>query len=164
MENYSALQAELSSTLFHLSSSIQAFSDTLTSIPQHPYDATKAMYFPVDYKFPTVYDVNVPEDVCLNTIIKGFDTVHHRYQEKILDYLSCPNEYDLTDAGNQFTILAEHLGENKYIVTEDKYRMYLEALELIQGIDITSVNEDNCVELIHKICFTVLQALQKKTI
>lgn len=164
MEKYSTLQAELSYTLFHLSSSIQAFSDTLTSIPQHPYDATKALYFPVDYKFPTVCDVTVPEDVCLNTIIKGFDMVHHRYQEKILDYLSCPSEYDLTDAGNQFTILAEQLSDKKYIVTEDKYRMYIETLELIQSIDIRSINEDNCVDLIHKVCFTVLNALQKKTI
>lgn len=164
MESFSTNYSELTSTLFNLSSSIQAFTDSLSSIPQHPYDATKATYFSPDHKFSTINDVMVPEQVCLNTIIKGFEKLHDTYQNNILEYLAKPSEYDLSDAGGQFTILAEPLGNNKYIVTEDKYRSYIETLEIIQSIDISKVNEDNCLDLIHKVCYSVLHSMQKRTV
>lgn len=164
MESISTNYSELTSTLFNLSSSIQVCIDSLSSIPQHPYDATKVTYFPSNYKFPTIDDVVVPEQVCLNTIIKGFEKLHDSYQNNILEYLAKPSEYDLSDAGGQLTVLAEPLGNNKYIVTEDKYRSYIETLEIIQSIDVSKVNEDNCLDLIHKVCYSVLQSMQKKTV
>jgi hypothetical protein len=160
----SSIAAELSATTYAICTSIDVFIQAISSIPQHPYEQMKYVLFEKDHKFPTLAEVKVPEVVDTKTLIKGFETCYECYQERVLDYLSTPDKFSIEQANNQMSALAELSSNNTYVVTPQRHRNYIEALELIQGIDINSINETNCNEIINKIGYTVLQVFQKKTV
>jgi hypothetical protein len=156
--------AELSTTTYAICSSIDLFIRAISSIPQHPYDQVKAVLFGENYKFPTIQEIDLPETIDTPTIIKGLEKTYETYQDRVLDYLSTPENFSIEHAGNQLTALAELSTNNTYVVTPEKYQEYIKTLEAIQSINIRDINDTNCYELVNKIGVMVLQTFQKKTI
>jgi len=161
---YLSTAEELSSTTFAMCSSIEALVKVISSIPQHPYDQLKYTLFEEGYKFPTINDIIVPEAIQTQTLIKGLEKSFETHQDRVLDYLSSSENCNIQESGNQLTALAELSSNNTYVVTPDKYRMYVEALEVIQGINIRDINKDNCYEIVNKIGYMLLNVFEKKTI
>ena len=158
------LSPELTSTLAFLTSSIDAITSAISSLAQHPYDLAKSLYFEPSYIFPTIDSVEVPEMVTLETLARGFEKNHVVYQDRIIDYISNPLKYDVSEAGDQLNLLAELSGDSKFIVTPERYSSYITTLEMIQNLNIDDVNDENCEELILKIGYSVLNTFCKKTL
>jgi hypothetical protein len=156
--------SELSSTTYAICSSIDLLLQAISSIPEHPYDQFKEILFGKEYDFPTICDIRVPETLDTSTIIKGLEQTYETHQERILDYLSAPDNFSIEQAGNQLTALAELSTNNTYVVTPEKYQEYVKTLETLQSINIRDVNATNCHDIIKKIGYIVLQTFQKKTI
>lgn len=161
---HSTILSELSSTVFGLCSSIDTLLQVATAIPQHPYDILKYSLFDKEHTFPTISDIEVPETVELKTIIKGLEVEYDNYQERVLDFLKEPKNFNLELANEQMSPLAELSGNNTYVVTTQKQKAYIEALELIQSVDLNSINNNNSREIVNKLGFTILKLFHQKTI
>jgi hypothetical protein len=158
------LSPELTSTLAHLTSSIDAITNAISGLAQHPYDLAKSLHFETDYVFPTIQSVEVPEAVTYETLVLGFEKSHNEYQDRIIDYITTPSKYDVKESSDQLNLLSELSGENKFIITPEKYCSYITTLEMLQQIDIDDIHEENSHELILKIGYTILNAFRKRTI
>lgn len=158
------LSPELTSTLAHLTSSIDAITNAISGLAQHPYDLAKSLHFEPGYVFPTIDSVEVPETVTYDTLVNGFEKSHNEYQDRIVDYISNPSKYDVTESSDQLNLLSELSGESKFVITPERYSSYITTLEMLQNIDIDSVNEENSNDLILKIGYTILNTFRKKTI
>ena len=158
------LSPELTSTLAYLTSSIDALTNAISNLSQHPYDLAKSLHFEPGYVFPTIDSVEVPETVTYDTLLNGFEKNHNEYQDRIVDYISNPSKYDVTESSDQLNLLSELSGESKFVITPGRYSSYITTLEMLQNIDIDSVNEENSNDLILKIGYTILNTFRKKTI
>jgi hypothetical protein len=157
MEEYNTLSPELTSTLFSLTSAIDTTTRAITALAQHPYDYAKSLYFEPDHVFQTINDVQVPENVTLEILLKQFDKRQQEYENMVIDYLSEPSQYDLTSSNNQVNLLSVLSSDNKFVIPEKKYCSYIETLEILQSIDMDNITEENCEEIALKIGHTVLR-------
>ena len=152
---------DLNTVINALSSSIATFADTLSTAYMHPYDAAAAELFDKDHVFPTVEDIVVPDVINTETIIKGLEAIGSQHQTHILEYLNDTSKYDVTHCNNQVTLLSELSTDNKFVTTLERKQKYHETLEVIQNIDITSINENNCKDIIQKLGYKFLNIFQK---
>lgn len=155
----------LSAVMADISKSITTAHQQLTSIPLHPYEAAKKMFFEDGHKFPVIEDIKVPEGVTTEGLIEKITEIQKNYQNNLLDYVSNPSQYNIQGEGEQgLSILAELSGTNTFVVTKDKYKGYLEFLELLKTIDINSLTKENSNEIIQKIGYSLVNCLNSKTI
>jgi hypothetical protein len=159
----------LSATINNLTLSLSTVNQGLSSIPSNPYLATKFMLFGKDYKFPTIDDVHVPEEITTEGLIAKLEEIQKQYQCRVIDCLANPSDYHLnltnpTEAANRLSILAELSGENTYVVTQDKFKNYIEFLEIVESIDDSQMTEETCNDTIKKIGYYYTNLLAKKTI
>lgn len=163
MENADTYIPDLNTTLFALGSSLDTAIAELSAMSFHPYDIMKAQHFEPDHVFQGINDTDLPI-VDVKTVIKGLEKQYESHQERVLDYLSKPNEIDISQAHEQLTALAELSGKDNYVVTPEKQRNYIELLELITSVDINGITNENCIDIIHKIGYSVFQTFGKQTV
>jgi len=153
--NYSS---ELSSTIFSLTSSIDTLTKAVSGLYQHPFECVKKLYFDEDYVFPNINEINVPEYVTPEILIRSFEQKHLEYQETVLSYLSNPASYDLREANNQLNLLCTLSTDNKFVMPIDKYSNYISTLETLQNIPLDTVTDENSSELALKIGYLINRA------
>lgn len=154
----------LSATLLDINNVMLSAVNSLSSIPQLPYQFTKELLFGKDYKFPTLDDIEVPESITPDGMAAKITEIEINYQKTLIDSLTNPQDYNIQAPDNHLSILAELSGDNTYVVTEDKLKSYIEYLELIQSIDLNSITKDNAVEMIKKLGYFYLNTVNKKTV
>lgn len=155
MDDYSALTPELSSTIFALTSALDATTRAISALSQHPYDYAKSLYFEEDHVFPTFNDVNVPTCITPEVLIESFEKRHNEYQDIVVKYITNPDSYDLTQSNNQVNLLCTLSGDNKFVIPEEKHAEYLTTLEILQSLKIDDVTDENCEEIALKIGYLV---------
>jgi hypothetical protein len=162
----------LSAVVNNLTVCLSSVNEQLTAIPNNPYLATKFMLFGNDYKFPTLDDINVPEEITTEGLIAKLEEIQNQHQCRIIDCITNPQDYDfnLTEPAqiaNQLSILAELSGDSKsnnYVVTQDKFKNYIEFIELVNSVDDSQMTEETSQETIKKIGYFYTTLLAKKTI
>ena len=157
----------VSTLITEISTAVLSAQQQLSAIAPTPYEATKLALFGKDYKFPTIDEVQVPEEITVDGLINKITEIENNYQKVLLDVTINPNDYTIdnfSDPDNNISILAELSGENTYVVTEQKYKNYIEYLELVGSIDYDSINKDNARDLIKKLGYYYVTAMTKKTV
>lgn len=159
----------LSAVVGNLEVCLSSVNQQLTAIPNNPYLATKFMLFGSDYKFPTIDDIEVPEGITAEGLIAKLEDIQNKHQCRMIDCLTNPEEFnfDITNPSqiaNQLSILAELSGENSYIVTQDRFKNYIEFLEIVDSIPDNQMTEETSRETIKKIGYYYVNLLNKKTI
>ena len=147
-----------------LSSVMLSAEQVLSATPNNPYDALKAQLFPSDYKFLTIDDIQVPEDITVQQIISCIEEQEKAYKEKLIETQINPDKYTIHETDNYLSIHAECSGENCFVVTEEKQKNYIENLELINSTDIDSVNKNNCHDIIKKLGYFYMTKVAAPTI
>jgi hypothetical protein len=161
--NFDSL-GSLSATLLDLNTVMTSAVESLTAIPQLPYQFTKEMLFGKDYKFPTIDDVKVPEGITPEGMAAKITEIETNYQKTLIDTITNPQDYNIVAPDNHLSILAELSGDNTYVVTEEKFKGYIEYLEMVQSINIDSITQDNAVDMINRLGYFYLNTINKKTI
>jgi hypothetical protein len=140
----------------------------LSGLALTPYEATKLSLFGKDYEFPTIDEIEVPEEITTSGLIKKISEIQDDYQCVLLDNIVNPENYQCVSIGENMCMLAELSAKDEdkktYVVTEDKYKSYIEYLEIIQQIDLNSINQQNCNEIIRKLGYVFVNTYSKKTI
>jgi hypothetical protein len=157
----------VSTLISEISTAVLSAQQQLSAIAPTPYEATKLALFGKDYKFPTINDVQVPEEITVDGLVNKITEIENNYQKVLLDVTINPNDYTIdnfSDPDNNISILAELSGENTYVVTEQKYKNYIEYLELVGSIDYDSINKENSRDLIKKLGYYYITAMTKKTV
>ena len=161
--NFDSLES-LSATLLDHNTVMTSAVESLTAIPQLPYQFTKELLFGKDYKFPTINDIEVPEGVTSEGMVAKISEIETNYQKTLIDTITNPQDYNVVAPDNHLSILAELSGDNTYVVTQDKFKSYIEYLEVVQSIDLDSVTQENAVEMINKLGYCYLNCINKKTV
>lgn len=161
--NFDSLES-LSATLLDLNSVMTSAVDSLSSIPQLPYQFTKELLFGKDYKFPTINDIEVPEGITPEGMAAKISEIETNYQKTLIDTITNPQDYNVQAPDNHLSILAELSGDNTYVVTQDKFKGYIEYLEVVQSINLDSVTQENAVDMINKLGYCYLNCINKKTV
>jgi hypothetical protein len=161
--DFSSLDS-LSATLLDLNTVMTSAVESLTAIPQLPYQFTKELLFGKDYKFPTIQEVEVPEGITPEGMAEKISQIEMNYQKTLIDTITNPEDYNVVAPDNHLSILAELSGNNTYVVTEEKLKGYIEYLELVQSIDISSITKDNAVDMINKLGYFYLNTINTKTV
>lgn len=154
----------LSATLMDINAVMLSAVDSLSSIPQIPYQFTKELLFGKDYKFPTLDDIEVPEGITPEGMAAKIAEIETNYQKTLIDTITNPEDYNVQAPDNHLSILAELSGDNTYIVTQEKFKSYIEYLEVVQSIDIDSITQENAVDMINKLGYFYINCLNKKTV
>lgn len=168
MFNYTpeALSA-VSCLVAEISTAVLSAQQQLSAIAPTPYEATKLALFGKDYKFPTIDEVVVPEEITVDGLISKITEIENNYQRALIDVTVNPEHYTIdnfSDPNNNISILAELSGENTYVVTEQKYKNFIEYLELVGSVDYDSINQDNSRDIIKKLGYYYVTAMTKKTV
>lgn len=161
--NHSALEA-LSATLFDLNTVMTSAIEGLSSLPQLPYQFTKELLFGKDYDFPTVDSVEVPEGVTPEGMAEMIAEIENNYQKTLIDAITNPQDYNVIAPDNHLSILAELSGDNTYVVTEEKFKNYIEYIEMVKSIDIDSITQENAATMISKLGYFYVNMLNRKTV
>ncbi len=109
--------------------------ETLSDMPIHPYEQAKYRYFGKDYKFPTINDIEVPENFCLETSTKQ---------------LSAKNLELMQTITSQTSVLDINPRNEAPIINEDLIKKNILNTEFIKSIPLTDINT-NPVEVANKI-------------
>lgn len=161
--NFDSLES-LSATLLDLNTVMTSAVESLTAIPQLPYQFTKELLFGKDYKFPTIDDIKVPEGITPEGMAAKIAEIETNYQKTLIDTITNSQDYNVVAPDNHLSILAELSGDNTYVVTEEKFKGYIEYLEMVQSIDMDSITQENAVDMINKLGYFYLSTINKKTI
>ena len=159
-EQLTAFMADMSTALL----SAQA---VLSAIPASPYEHTKLMLFGTDYEFPTISDVEVPQGITVDGMIKKLDKVQEQHQDMMIDYITNPTCYTTIGHSDYLTPISElSAGDNgsAFVLTDDKYKSFIEHLEICSSLKDVKITEDNCKELITKIGYSLVKTLNTRTI
>lgn len=147
---------------------IEKFSKTLiqslSTEAIHPYDLVKMSLFGPEYKFPTIDDIEVPEEVTTQSIVDKLKQQEKTYRSNLLDYMHNKETFDVTGFHDHVSILSELSGEKNFVVTEKRFKNYIEALEIITSIDRESINEENYSDYYKKIGYCLTKVLSQKTV
>lgn len=161
--NFDSLES-LSATLLDLNTVMTSAVESLTAIPQLPYQFTKELLFGKDYKFPTIDDIEVPEGITPEGMAAKIAEIETNYQKTLIDTITNPLDYNVQAPDNHLSILAELSGDNTYVVTQDKFKSYIEYLEVVQSINLDSITQENAVDMINKLGYCYLNCINKKTV
>lgn len=168
MFNYTpeALSA-VTSLMAEISTAVLSAQQQLSAIATTPYEATKLALFGKDYSFPTIDSIEVPEEITVDGLINKITDIENNYQKMLIDVTVNPDSYivdNFSDPDNNISILAELSGDCKYVVTEQKYKNFIEYLELVDSVDYDSINTENCNDIIKKLGYFYVTAVSKKTV
>jgi len=130
----------------------------------HPWDALKMSLFESEHKFPTIDDIEVPEEITLENIQDKIKEHTKQYKSRMMDCITNREDYTFIGPFDQVSLISEPSGTDCFAVTEDRLKGYVEALEVMHSIDIDSVTEENCEEYIKKIGYCLSNVLTRKTI
>jgi len=155
MDDYSTLSPDFSSTVFALTSAIDATTRAISALAQHPYDYAKNLYFEDNHVFPKFDEIDIPDCVTPEALIDSFEKRHNEYQDTIVKYISNPKDYDLTESGNQVNLLCTLSSDNKFVMPAERYANYLTTLEALQSLKIDDVTDENCEQIALKIGYLV---------
>ena len=155
MEYPNTYSPELTSTLFELTSAIDATTRAISALAQHPYDYAKSLYFEDEHVFQTFNEVDIPSCVTPEALIESFEKRHMDYQNTILQYISNPSQYDLTHSNNQVNLLCTLSCDNKFVIPEEKYVEYITTLEILQSLKLEDVTNENCEQIALKIGYLI---------
>lgn len=154
----------LSAITDHFISTLRSSMSGLSTEVIHPWDALKMTLFEPDYKFPTIDDVVIPEEVTPITIKEKIKEHEMAYRSRIFDCITNRDKYSFVGPFDQVSIISEPSGSDCFAVTQDKLKDYIETVETLRSIDPESINEDNYLDYITKINYSVARLLTRKTI
>lgn len=168
----SGANIDFSKTTYEVLSAISAyFTESMSTMLQgltapviHPWDALKMSLFESDYKFPTIDDVVVPEEVTPESIKDKLSEYQKTYQSRVIDCISNQDKFTIAGPFEQVSVLSEASGTDCFVVTQDKFKGYIEAVETIKSIDLNNITEDNCSDYIVKINYCLANMLARKTV
>ena len=161
--NLSAIPG-LSAAIVEFDNALETLSTQLTSLYLTPHEIHKKVFFEEGYKFPTINDIEVPENITTEGLIGAIDEVEKVHQKVAIDSIINPGKYNVIDPDNEISILAELSGDNTFLVTEKKFKNYVEYTELVQSIDIGSVTPENCNDIIRKLGYFYVKTVSQKTV
>jgi hypothetical protein len=130
----------------------------------HPWDGVKMTLFEPDHKFPTIEDIEVPEEITLENIQDKIKEHTKVYKSRIMDSIANRDTFTFLGPFDQVSLISEVSGTDCFAVTEDRFRSYVEAVEVMRSIDIDSITEENCTEYIKKLGYCLSNVLTRKTI
>ena len=134
----------------------------LSSIPQHPYDIMKLTYFDKDHVFPTIDEIEVPANVSIETMQKGFEQVIGEYQDRVIKEIT-ENNTPLTEI-EPYSMLSELSSNGKWVTVPEKYRKYIEFFEVMRSVNVkTLTSADIARDIGRKFSYMMLQALTYKS-
>jgi hypothetical protein len=154
----------LSAAIVEFDKVLETLTEQISSLSITPYELQKAMLFNKDHKFPKIHEIKVPENITNEGLIETISEIEKRHQRVAIDALVNPDNYNIVDSDKEVSILAELSGSNTYVVTEQKLKNYFEYLELIHSIDIESVTNENSRDIIRKLGFFYVNAVNQKTV
>ena len=154
----------LSSLVDHTQSVLISARAALSSVTTYtPYEMVKLHYCGQDYKYPTIDDIKVPENVSLETMRLGLERTISQHHDKILHEFT-EKETPITNFEN-YSMLSELSSNGEWITTPDKYRKYIEFFEVLGSIDVKSLTSAEIAQdVARKFTYVYLQALTQKTI
>jgi hypothetical protein len=161
--DYSTLPS-LSATITEFDAVIETLSNQLTSLHVTPHEIHKRMLFKEGHKFPTIDDIEVPKDITTEGLIDAINDLEKSHQKVVIDSTVNPDKYNIIDSENEISILAELSGDNTFLVTDKKFKDYVEYTELVRSIDIGSVTPDNCHDIIRKLGYVYVKTMTQKTV
>lgn len=130
----------------------------------HPWDALKMSLFEPEYEFPTIDNIEVPEEVTHQAIQDKIKEHEKEYRSRIIDCINNRDKYTFVGPFDTVSILSEPSGTNCFAVTQDRFKKYIEAVETIRSIDPETVTEENCFDYIKKISYCLASVLSNKTV
>jgi hypothetical protein len=161
--DYSTLPS-LSATIAEFDNVLETLSNQLTSLHVTPHEIHKKILFEEGHKFPSIDDIEVPKNITTEGLIQAIDSLEKEHQKVVIDSTINPTKYNIIDSENEISILAELSGENTFLVTDKKFKDYVEYTELIRSVDIDSVTSENCHDIIHKLGYFYVKTMTQKTI
>lgn len=154
----------LSAAIAEFDVALETLSNQLTSLYLSPHEIHKKMLFEKDHKFPTLNDIEVPENITTDGLINAIDELEKSHQKAVIDSTINPGKYNIIDPDNEISILAELSGDNTFLVTEKKFKDYVEYIELINSVDIDSITPENCNDIIRKLGYFYVKTVCQKTV
>lgn len=154
----------LSAVSSYFTESIRTVTQKLSTPVIHPYDAVKMSLFETDYKFPTIDEVVVPEEIDVETIKETINEHTQTYKKRILDYTVNQDKYKFVGPFDHVSVLSEPSGTDCFVVSQDKYKNYIETVEIIRSIKPENITEENCSDYIKKINYCIASMLSRRTV
>jgi len=131
------LQSQSEDLLNKLNNITSTLLPSLTGDP-HPNNSLKNQYFDEGHVFPTIHDLETPEDFCPHACIKALSEIREQQEivnEQHLEHLETNCEH----LGNAF---ATHDGE-QFNVNHDKVKKYIEFHEIVNSIPVEYISKAN---------------------
>lgn len=142
----------------------QTLLQNLSTEVVHPYDLVKTSLFGPEHKFPTIDDIEVPEEITTQSIVDKLKEQEKDYRSNLIDYMHNKDKYEVTGFHDHVSILSELSGENCFVVTEKRFKNYIETVEVISSIDRESINEENYLDYYKKIGYCLTKILSQRTV
>lgn len=161
--DYSTLPS-LSTAIAEFDNVLETLSSQLTALHVNPHEIHKKMLFNEDHKFPSIEEIEVPENITTEGLINAIDDLEKTHQKVVIDSTINPEKYNIIDPDNEVSILAELSGDNTFLVTDKKFKDYVEYTELVRSIDIGSVTPENCHDIIRKLGYFYVKTMTQKTV
>lgn len=154
----------LSATIAEFDTTLETLTKQLTALHVTPHEIHKKMLFDEGHKFPTLDDIEVPENITTEGMIAAINELEKNHQKVSIDSTINPSKYNIIDPDNEVSILAELSGDNTFLVTEKKFKDYVEYTELVRSIDIGSVTSENCHDIIRKLGYFYVKTVSQNTV
>jgi len=142
----------------------QTLLQNLSAEPMHPYDLIKMSLFGADHKFPTIDDIEVPQEITPQSIVDNLKDHEKEYRSNLLEYMHNKEDYQLTGFHDHITMLSEPSGDKCFTVTEKRFKNYIETVEIITSINLEDINELNYMDYYKKIGYCLTKVLTQRTV
>jgi len=130
------------------------FVAVLSAMPAHPYEQLKYQYFDSDYQFPTIHDVELPEDFCIKACTQSLSSIHEDMKYTHLDHFDYLHECHLhPNLGHGFAVLSG----DQFVVDHNKAKKYIEFHEISNSVPVETLTPENSVEIAHKLIHAYTQ-------
>lgn len=119
----------------------------LSAVPKHPYDFLKYKLFGPDYKdykFKTLDDIPMPENLTLTDAYAEHLKTNKVIQTTLMHNLTCDNHL-------RGDLLTAFISGDKIIPNTDKQKQQVEFIEMVKQMDLTNITPDKASEYVLKI-------------
>jgi len=142
----------------------QTMLSSLSSEIIHPWDAIKLTLFGPDYKFPVLEEVEIPEGITTQSIIDKLKDHERSFRSNLIDYMHNKDQYEVTGFLEHPSIISELSGDNCFTVTDQRFKNYVETVEMLNNIDRENINESNYLDYANKISYCLTKIISQRTV
>jgi hypothetical protein len=148
LTSFQSLTANLSEQLTQTTTALLTSLGDGPDVPIHPYDRLKAEHFPSDHKFPTIDDIEHPEDFDHQEAIDAIKAISEERQkrhEHHHNHLHVHHEHE--HVGNSFA----EFKDGQFVLNKDQLKSYIELHEIIRSIPVSMLTAENSVAITKKL-------------